>query len=166
MDRVDDRAGAVTITARTARNKGREAENRLATWLQFNGFPDAERSASKLEDRGDIAGVPGCAIQVKHYADPMRGLREAQAGARKQAMGRRPVAVVRLRGVTDPAEWWAATQLTWDRSTKRFNLPADARFVGDRCNAHTIHRGIHEHGGVLRGGWWITTVSRMFGALP
>ena len=147
------------ITARTARDKGRQAENQLATWLQANGFPDAERSASKLEDRGDIAGVPGVCVQVKAYADAMRGLREAQAGAVRQAMGRRPVAVVRLRGVTDPAQWWAATP-DWP-----LPQPPFPRDLGTKCNAHSIHRGIHEYGVVQRGDWIITTVSRMFEAL-
>ena len=161
MDRVDDRAAVVTITARTARNKGREAENRLATWLQANGFPDAERSASKLEDRGDIAGVPGCAIQVKHYADPMRGLREAQAGARKQAMGRRPVAVVRLRGVTDPALWWAATPTLHHPGI----CPVYHPLVGDRCTETTLRATLSWRGGCVRDGWWVTTVESLFGAL-
>lgn len=151
----------MTITARTARDKGRAAENALAAWLQANGFPDAERSASKIVDRGDIAGVPRCCIQIKHYSDPMRGLREAQAGALEQAHGRRPIAVVRLPGVGDPGQWWAATTV---EPFTRFTMHGIG--VGPRCTARTIHLAIDLSGAAWRDGWWLTTVSRLFAALP
>ena len=151
----------MTITARTARDKGRAAENALAAWLQTNGFPDAERSAHKIKDRGDIAGVPRCCIQIKHYSDPMRGLREAQAGALVQAHGRRPVAVVRLPGVGDPAQWWAATTV---EPFTRFTMHGIG--VGPRCTARTIHLAIDLNGAAWRDGWWLTTVERLFAALP
>lgn len=152
----------MTITARTARDKGRAAENALAAWLQANGFPDAERSASKIVDRGDIAGVPRCCIQIKHYSDPMRGLREAQAGALEQAHGRRPVAVVRLPGVSDPGQWWAATTLARCEG----GVTVQGIAVGPRCSARTIHLAIDLNGAAWRDGWWITTVERLFAALP
>lgn len=148
---------------RTANNRGRKAENDVAAWLQANGFPDAERSASKIIDRGDIAGVPGTCIEVKHCNDPMRALRDAQREALAEAFGRLPVAVVRLPGVTDPGEWWASTRDTVaigpvSASSRTWRVP-------DRCNAITVHRGIEEHVWVRRGPWLVTTVSEMFGAL-
>lgn len=156
----------MTITARTARSKGRAAENALAAFLQANGFPDAERSASKLEDRGDIAGVPGTAIQVKNFADPLRGLREGQAGVLRQAMGRRPVAVVRLPRVTDPALWWASYPFTFGA------WPVDGPWVHEgtprlpaKSSAAAVHGAIADRGWVLRGDWMVSTVDRLFGAL-
>lgn len=148
---------------RTANNRGRKAENDVAAWLQANGFPDAERSASKIVDRGDIAGVPGTCIEVKHCNDPMRALRDAQREALAEAFGRRPVAVVRLPGVTDPAKWWAATPY-W--ATLPSSVAVQWPNLNDRCNAHMIHRAIGECGGAVRGRWWITTVDRLFAALP
>lgn len=151
---------------RTANNRGRKAENDVAAWLQANGFPDAERSASKIVDRGDIAGVPGTCIEVKHCNDPMRALRDAQREALAEAFGRRPVAVVRLPGVTDPAKWWAAVP---DESTDSegwiFSLPPEWS-VPARSAAVTLHRGIEAHGWVRRGPWLVTTVDRLFAALP
>ena len=144
---------------RTANNRGRKAENDVAAWLQANGFPDAERSASKIVDRGDIAGVPGTCIEVKHCNDPMRALRDAQREALAEAFGRRPVAVVRLPGVTDPAKWWAATPMSPDDF-----CPAD--ILPPRCPAGAIHAAISERDGAIRDGWWITTVDRLFAALP
>lgn len=148
---------------RTANNRGRKAENDVAAWLQANGFPDAERSASKIVDRGDIAGVPGTCIEVKHCNDPMRALRDAQREALAEAFGRRPVAVVRLPGVTDPAKWWAATPM----SHAQFVLGVGHGVVlPERCFARVIHATISEYGSCLRDGWWITTVDRLFAALP
>ncbi len=156
------------ISGRHANTRGRKAENDLATWLQGNGFPDAERSASKIVDRGDIAGVPGTCVEVKHCGDPMRALRDAQREALAEAFGRRPVAVVRLPGVTDPSSWWAATPCRVGRHhvwIGGHGLPLDGHPVNDRCPASKIHAAIGECGGALRGGWWISTVDRLFATL-
>lgn len=148
---------------RTANNRGRKAENDVAAWLQANGFPDAERSASKIVDRGDIAGVPGTCIEVKHCNDPMRALRDAQREALAEAFGRRPVAVVRLPGVTDPAKWWAATPARAEDNPGVWVLGIG---LAPRCPARAVAKSIEEHGAAWRGGWWITTVDRLFAALP
>lgn len=165
------------ISGRGANARGRKAENDLAAWLRDNGWPDAQRAAAAQHDRGDIAGLPGVAVEIKHCGDPMRALRDAQREAVEEAHGRLPVAVVRLPGVTDPADWWAATPVRWvdGAGTGRlgdptprpgYDLLIDARPVSDRCNAHTIHRAIHEHGGALRGGWWISNCDRLFATIP
>ena len=161
--------------------RGAKAERDLVVWLRANGWPDACRARGEGSvDRGDIGGIPRVAVQVKAAKRPeyvMARLREAQAGALVQAHGRRPVAVVRLPGVGDPAQWWAATPVQWlpNAGAGRFgdptprpgyDLPIDACDVSKCSPARMIHAAIGEHGGALRDGWWITTVSRLFAALP
>lgn len=154
------------ISGRGANARGRKAENDLAAWLRDNGWPDAQRAAAAQHDRGDIAGLPGVCVEVKHCGDPMRALRDAQREVLEEAHGRLPVAVVRLPGVTDPADWWAATPTTRGPASGLYTPLIDARPVSERCNAHTIHRAIHEHGGALRGGWWISSCDRLFATIP
>ena len=161
--------------------RGARAERDLVVWLRANGWPDACRARGEGSvDRGDIGGIPRTAIQVKNANKPeyvMARLRAAQTGALEQAHGRRPVAVVRLPGVTDPAQWWAATTVQWlpEAGTGRlgngtvrggYDLPIDAADVPARCYRYHLEWNIEEHGGALRDGWWITTVSRLFAALP
>ncbi len=150
---------------------GREAENQLAEWLRANGFPDAQVAAKAQRDRGDIAGVPGCCVEVKALADPMRGLRDGQSDAVKEAFGRRPVAVVRLPGVTDPARWWAATieAPEWEPQHAMpdalFWLGMEASRVKARCSAAAVAGAIDSHGAVFRGDWLVTEVGRLFPAM-
>lgn len=155
------------MKGRSAREKGAQAERDLVAWLRDNGWPEAARCRDSLEDRGDVSGLPGIAVQVKSYSSPMRGLREGQAGALVQAHGRRPVAVVRLPRVTDPADWWAATPV--QRFGSGYSLPVDAREVGPVCQAATIHRALASDGGALRWShdreWWITSADRLFSLL-
>jgi hypothetical protein len=52
-----------------AKAKGTAAETMLVRYLQANGFPYVERRAlGGSQDRGDIAGVPGCVLEVKSGA--------------------------------------------------------------------------------------------------
>lgn len=49
--------------------KGTAAETDVVRFLATVGFPHAERRALKgAQDRGDIAGIPGVAIEVKNCA--------------------------------------------------------------------------------------------------
>lgn len=49
-----------------ARAKGTAAETAVVAYLRSHGFPLAERRALHgTTDRGDIAGVPGVAVEVK-----------------------------------------------------------------------------------------------------
>ena len=159
--------------------RGAKAERDLVVWLRANGYPDAARGRGEgAADRGDIAGVPATAVQVKNALRPgyvMARLSAAQRGALEQAHGRRPVAVVRLPGVTDPGSWWAATPVTGTPGRRRrpdhvyisggYDLPIDARHINERCPASKVHAAIGECGGALRGGWWLTTVERLFSTL-
>lgn len=55
----------------TNRNKiaGSAAERAVVNYLRAEGFPHAERRlAGAQKDRGDIAGIPGVAIEVKSGA--------------------------------------------------------------------------------------------------
>jgi hypothetical protein len=145
--------------------RGAKAERDLVVWLRENGWPDACRARGEGSvDRGDIGGIPRTCIQIKNALKPayvMPRLREAQAGALVQAHGRRPVAVVRLPGVGDPGQWWAATPLEGFG-----NVTVTHVGVGPRCGARMLHYTIEAHGAAWRDGWWITTVSRLFAALP
>ena len=168
--------------------RGAKAERDLVVWLREHGWPDACRARGEgTVDRGDIGGIPGVCVQVKAAAKPqyvMPRLRAAQQGAVVQAWGRREVAVVKLPGVGDPAQWWAATPVQWlpNAGTGRFgdptprpgyDLPIDACDVSKHSQARIIHAAIGEHGGALRDGpgvhgvwvWWITTVDQLFAAL-
>lgn len=97
------------MKAATARAKGRQAESGARDFLRANGFPTCERiPAGAEEDRGDLSGVPGFTVQVKHYADPARAVREGIAGAIAQqgrAGTRWAAAIVRPPGKPNPAEW-------------------------------------------------------------
>ena len=159
--------------------RGAKAERDLVVWLRANGYPDAARGRGEgAVDRGDIAGIPNTAVQVKNalrLGYVMARLSAAQRGALEQAHGRRPVAVVRLPGVTDPGSWWAGTPVTWTPGRRLrpglvyilggYDLPIDARDVADRCPASKVHAAIGECGGALRGGWWISRVETVFSIL-
>lgn len=147
--------------------RGNRAERDLVVWLRANGWPDACRARGEGRvDRGDIGGIPRTCIQIKNALKPayvMPRLREAQAGALEQAHGRRPVAVVRLPGVGDPGQWWAATPVPPQDGV---NHTLRGIGVGPRCSARLIHYTIEAHGAAWRDGWWITTCERLFAALP
>ena len=65
-----------------ARSKGTAAESAVVAYLRANGFPHAERRAlSGSKDRGDIAGVPDVACEVKAAAAHSYGAWLAEAAA-------------------------------------------------------------------------------------
>lgn len=149
------------------RNKcnGDQAEQALVLWLRANGFPDACRARGEATDRGDLGGIPGVCVQVKRAAQEryiMPRLRAAQQGASEQAMGRLPVAVVRLPRVTDPSKWWASVP-AYDEWTRAW-FP-DRRVVNERCPLPVLGAALEECRWVLRGDWLVTSVSELFGAL-
>ena len=91
-----------------SRAKGTAAETAVATYLQDNGFPHAERRApAGAHDRGDIAGVIGVAIEVKACArqELAAWLDEA---AREATNDRALLGAVwhKRRGRTSPADWF------------------------------------------------------------
>ena len=84
-----------------AKAKGTAAETMLVRWLQANGFPQAERRALAGNlDKGDIAGIPRCAVEVKSGARLAlpEWLRETET-ERINAGARHGILVVKLRGM-------------------------------------------------------------------
>lgn len=96
-----------------SKRKGTAAESAVVAWLQAHGFPYAERRAlAGNTDRGDIAGIPGVALEVKNVA--RMALAEWVDEARKEgANAKAPVwAVVHKRkGKGSPGEWYVTTDL-------------------------------------------------------
>ena len=51
------------------KKKGTAAEVDVVGFLRANGYPHAERRAlAGIQDRGDVAGIPGVVIEVKNHA--------------------------------------------------------------------------------------------------
>lgn len=101
--------------ANRARAKGTLAEVAIASYLQREGWPFAERRAlSGAADRGDIAGVAGvnqgvmkrAVIEAKNCATLSlpAWLREAEVERRNDNAATAAV-WFKQRGVTDPAMW-------------------------------------------------------------
>lgn len=98
-----------------ARRKGTAAETAVAAYLQANGFPAAERRALHgANDKGDITGIPGIAVEVKAVARPayQQWLREAaaeagNAGVPLGVVVHKPVGV----GLARPGDFIAAMRL-------------------------------------------------------
>jgi hypothetical protein len=106
-----------------SRTKGLQAERDLANYLKANGLTEARRSvvtgSSTLADAGDIAGVPGFAIQVKNLARRLEGklLADTWHAACRQALsmseqtGRHCSAMIveKRTGSADVGRWWLHT---------------------------------------------------------
>lgn len=94
--------------------KGRRAEIAVAEYLKTFGFIHAEptRRSGWADDRGDIDGIPGVVIEVKdHKKHDLPGwLRELEAEV-ENAGAQTGVLIVKRRGCTDPADWYAVTTL-------------------------------------------------------
>lgn len=93
--------------------KGRGAENDVAGYLRERGYELAERrTKAGAKDRGDITGVPGRTIEVKHHAKLAipEWLRQTYV-EREHTGDPDAFLVVRPRGVTDPARFWSVRYL-------------------------------------------------------
>lgn len=98
-----------------AKQRGTAAETAVAAYLQAHGFPAAERRALHGgNDRGDITGIPGIAVEVKAVARPAYGewLREAHKEAANAGV---PLGVVIHKpmgvGLTRPGDFITAMRL-------------------------------------------------------
>lgn len=69
-----------------AKAKGDRAEREAAALLaDLTGWPVRRKlGAGRLDDAGDLDGVPSCAVQVKSYADVTRATRVALDGLEAQ----------------------------------------------------------------------------------
>ena len=91
------------------KRKGSAAELAVAKWLNKLGWVHAERSrAGWTDDRGDIDGIPGVCIEVKNEKriDLPGYLRELEVEM-KNAKAWAGAVIVKRRGSTDPADWYA-----------------------------------------------------------
>jgi Holliday junction resolvase len=95
------------------KRKGNAAERAVVDYLKANGFPQARRTqAGTRHDIGDIDGVPGVAIEVKNHARIDLAGWITQLEAEMTAKGvTEGVVVVKRRGKSNPAEWYAVTPL-------------------------------------------------------
>jgi hypothetical protein len=91
------------------KRKGSSAELAVAKWLNRLGWTGAERSrAGWTDDRGDIDGMPGVVIEVKNCKTLSipAWLRELEVEM-KNAKAWTGTLIVKRRGSTDPADWYA-----------------------------------------------------------
>lgn len=73
------------LTAAGRKRKGDLAEREVLEFLRTQLGDHLVRARLEgLNDHGDIAGVPYCAVQVKNYADTTRAIREGLAGVYEQ----------------------------------------------------------------------------------
>lgn len=87
----------------SAQRKGSRAELEAAHLLaELTGWPVRRKlGAGRLDDTGDLDGIPNTTIQVKNYADPLRAIREGLPALRTQqtnAASRYGALLVRRRG--------------------------------------------------------------------
>lgn len=89
----------------TSKKKGDAAERELAGILaDLTGFPVRRKlGAGRLDDEGDLQGIPETVVQVANWADALRAIREKPLGAEQQRINAGAtfaVTAVRLRGGT------------------------------------------------------------------
>ena len=99
-----------TAQSRANMAKGREAEKQVAEYLTARGFTCERRRQEGINDRGDIAGIPGVVIEVKaHKAIHLsQFVDEANVEAGNDSPFAVGVAWIKRRGTTDPANWYVA----------------------------------------------------------
>lgn len=88
--------------------KGTAAETAVVRFLREAGFVQAERrTLSGVQDRGDIAGVPGVVIEVKNCARQELPAWVGEA-ERERENDRATLGVVwhKRRGTTNPGAWF------------------------------------------------------------
>jgi hypothetical protein len=88
--------------------KGTAAETAVVRFLREAGFEQAERrTLNGVQDRGDIAGIPGVVIEVKNCARDQLPAWIGEA-ERERDNDRAGLGVVwhKRRGTTDPGRWF------------------------------------------------------------
>ena len=90
-----------------SRAKGTPAETKVVAYLRDNGWPAVERRAlAGAKDKGDIAGVPNVAVEVKRCErfQPAAWIKEANTEAANAGV-EYGVAWFWIRGKGSPADW-------------------------------------------------------------
>src|SRR5690606_32477102 len=88
--------------------KGTAAETAVVRFLQAAGFAQAERrTLNGVQDRGDIAGIPGVVIEVKNHARDQLPAWVAEAELERDN-DRASLGVVwhKRRGKSSPGDWF------------------------------------------------------------
>lgn len=96
--------------ANPQKQKGDAAEREIAALINgLTGWPARRKlGAGRLDDAGDIDGVPDCTIQVKHFADIGRGVREALTDLEQQRLNAGTTHAVAF--IRRPGGRWIAVQ--------------------------------------------------------
>jgi len=101
--------------SRANKAKGREAENAVCDYLNAHGYTTERRRTEGVNDRGDVAGIPGVVIEVKNTKQltlsqfVSEATREAaNAGNSGMACEVVGVAWIKKRGTTNPGDWYVA----------------------------------------------------------
>ena len=117
-----------------AKQKGTLAETAVADYLKQT-FPAVERrTLSGKNDKGDIAGVPGCVVEVKNQRSYKihEWMKETET-ERLNADAELGILVIKPNGVgvANVSQWWAVvsletiTKLVEELSVKRLQSPSD-----------------------------------------
>jgi hypothetical protein len=91
-----------------SKQKGTRAENNVVAYLKGD-FPYVERRAlAGVNDKGDVAGIPGVVIEVKDHAkitlsEWVAELRQEIANAEADT----GVVIAKKRGTLDVGDWYA-----------------------------------------------------------
>jgi hypothetical protein len=98
--------------------KGDSAEREIAALINaLTGWPVRRKlGAGRMDDAGDLDGIPDCTAQVKNYADVGRAVREALYDLEQQRLNAgttHAVAFIRRAGgrwiAVQTVEQWATT---------------------------------------------------------
>ena len=92
-----------------SKQKGTAAETAVVRYLQANGFPYSERrTLAGVNDKGDIAGLPGVVLEVKNCKRmELAGWLDELEVEMKNAGAYIGAVVHKRRGTTDPGQWFA-----------------------------------------------------------
>lgn len=89
--------------------KGTAAETAVVNWLKAQGRPHVERrSLNGVNDRGDIAGIPGVVLEVKnHQRMVLSEWLEELAIEMKNDKAQTGIVIHKKKGTTDVGKWYA-----------------------------------------------------------
>lgn len=99
-------------TGRANRRRGITYERAVVAYLRARGVPADRTPTGRHVDGGDVDGLPGWLVEVKNHARlDLAGWLDL-AATKAARSGRRPLLVVKRRGVADPGEHYAVLRLT------------------------------------------------------
>jgi hypothetical protein len=71
----------------SALERGKRAEREVVALIaEQTGWTVRRRLAGRVDDVGDLEGLPECCVQIKSYTDIARGLREGLEGLAAQTV--------------------------------------------------------------------------------